>query len=202
MTNEKASFIFAPICEKEGIASNLTERTRQNQMTSLQATLSGRMHIREIRFLALSEDPEALLSLLHAPEKRTSDNAAWVLTHLPSEKKSLLLQHQQELIDEAMQTSSTAKRRLIMALLENQPFLKDDLRTDFLNFCLTQMTDTDAPTGIRSLAVKLSYAQCRHYPELLAELRSAMELMEQETQKPGLTSVRRRMMNMLAKTTY
>lgn len=160
------------------------------------------MHIREIRFLALSEDPEALLSLLHAPEKRTSDNAAWVLTHLPSEKKSLLLQHQQELIDEAMQTSSTTKRRLIMTLLENQPFLKDDLRTDFLNFCLTQMTDTDAPTGIRSLAVKLSYAQCRHYPELLAELRSAMELMEQETQKPGLTSVRRRMMNMLAKTTY
>ena len=166
-------------------------------MTSLQATLSGRIHIGEIGRLALSEEPETLLSLLHALEKRTGDNAAWVLTHLPTEKKSLLFQHQQELIDEAMQTSSITKRRLIMTLLEKQPFLKDNLRTDFLDFCLTQMADAEAPAGIRSLAVKLSYAQCRHYPELLAELRSVMELMEQETLKPGLTSMRRRMMNML-----
>lgn len=168
-------------------------------MTDLETTLSGRIHINDVCRLALSENPEALLSLLRSPEKHTADNAAWVLTHLPHEKMATLYQYQQELIDEAMMTTSTTKRRLIMTLLEKQPFSEDTIRTDFLDFCLAQIIDVEVPVGIRSLAVKLSYAQCRHYPELLSELKATLEMMGQGPLSPGARSIRKRVLRELNK---
>ena len=76
-----------------------------------------------------------LFQLLFDSDKRTSDNAAWVLTHLPKTADPWLAERQDLLIDEAMRTSSTTKRRLIMNLLDRTPFESDHLRTDFLDFC-------------------------------------------------------------------
>lgn len=171
----------------------------QDGMTNLETTFSGHIHIEDVYRLALSEKPETLLSLLRNPDKRTADNAAWVLTHLPHEKMAILRQYQQELIDEAMETTSITKRRLIMTLLEKQPFNADTIRTDFLDFCLAQIIDVEAPVGIRSLAVKLSYAQCRYYPELLSELKATLELMGQGPLSPGARSIRERVLRELDK---
>lgn len=136
--------------------------------------------------------------LLYDHDKRTSDNAAWVLMHLPQTKNRWLTPHKEEMTDEALRTSSITKRRLIMALLEKQEFPASEIRTDFLDFCLARLTDPDEPYGIRALAAKLAYAQCRHYPELCDELRQTLELIGREPLKPGLSHIRKKLLKELS----
>ena len=90
---------------------------------------------------------------------------------------------QEALIDEVLRTNSTSKRRLILSLLARTPFERDRLRTDFLDFCFNTILSTE-PVGVRTLAVKLSYAQSRHYPELLEEFKSILQMMVPEEQSP------------------
>ena len=168
-------------------------------MKKKEEILGARLGMSEVNNLALTVDVEELFQLLFHPDKRVSDNAAWAMTHFPPEKMQALCHYQQELIDEAMKTDSVTKRRLIMTLLEKQPFHEEDIRTDFLDFCLAQIGDPNVPVGIRSLAVKLSYAQCRFYPELLAELRAVLEMMGQEPLSPGARSIRKRVLKEISK---
>lgn len=135
--------------------------------------------------------------LLYDEDKRTSDNAAWVLMHLPPAKNKWLIPRKEEMIDEALRTPSVTKRRLIMALLEKQEFTAEEIRTDFLDFCLARLIDPDEPYGIRALAAKLAYAQCRHFPELCGELRQTLELVSREPLKPGLRHIVKKLLKLL-----
>ena len=132
--------------------------------------------------------------MLFDENKRTSDNAAWVLTHLPQKANRWLECRQQELIDETMCTSSTTKRRLMMVLIERQTFNPETIRTDFLDFCFEKLLDPKETYGVRSLAAKIAYKQCRHYVELKAELRQALELLEREQLNPGLSHTRKELL--------
>lgn len=54
------------------------------------------------------------------------------------------------------------------------------------------MISSGSPAGIRVLCMKLSYLQCRLYPELLAEFRSALEMLEEASPlSPALKVARR-----------
>ena len=136
-------------------------------------------------------------ALLYDEDKRTSDNAAWVLTHLPPSGHQWLAAKKEQMIDEALRTQSVTKRRLIMALLDRQTFTPDEVRTDFLDFCFAHLSDPEEPYGIRALAAKLAYAQCRHYPELCDELRQTLELIGREPLKPGLRHTRMKILKAL-----
>lgn len=140
---------------------------------------------------------EGVYALLYDEDKRTSDNAAWVLTHLPPSGHQWLAAKKEQMIDEAMRTESVTKRRLIMALLDRQTFTPDEVRTDFLDFCFAHLSDPEEPYGIRALAAKLAYAQCRHFPELCGELRQTLELVSREPLKPGLRHTVKKLLKLL-----
>ena len=158
-------------------------------MSELKAILSGRIIGNDVIALAGADFKEELFQLLFDEHKRTSDNAAWVMTHLPKTADAWLAERQNALIDEVMRTESTTKRRLIMNLLERTPFEADHIRTDFLDFCFNTM-HSDEPIGIKSLAIKLTYAQSVHYPELMEEFNTALQMMEPEVLPAALKHIR------------
>ncbi len=162
-------------------------------MLELKTILSGRISGGDARALAGGIFNEELLQLLFDEDKRTSDNAAWVLTHLPKTADAWLAEHQNTFIDEAMRTTSTTKRRLIMNLLERTPFEVDSIRTDFLDFCFNAMLSNE-PIGVKSLAIKLTYAQSKFYPELLEEFNTALQMMEPEVLPAALKHIRGKML--------
>jgi hypothetical protein len=162
-------------------------------MSELKTILSGRISGGDARALAGGSFKEELFQLLFDEDKRTSDNAAWVLTHLPKTADVWLAEHQNTLIDEAMRTTSTTKRRLIMNLLDRTPFVANSIRTDFLDFCFNAML-SDEPIGVKSLAIKLTYAQSKYYPELLEEFNTALQMMEPEVLPAALKHIRGKML--------
>lgn len=57
---------------------------------------------------------------------------------------------------------------------------EEDLRTDFLDFCLNHMIDPEEYPGIQSLCMKLAYRMAQFYPELMEELLRTVKGMEME----------------------
>ena len=162
-------------------------------MSELKTILSGRISGNDAKALARPDFKEELFQLLFEPDKRTSDNAAWVMTHLPKTVDAWLTEHQNTLIDEAMRTESTTKRRLIMNLLDRTSFQQDNIRTDFLDFCFNIIL-SDEPIGVKTLAIKLTHAQSVYYPELLEELNTALQMMEPEVLPAALKHIRNKML--------
>ena len=176
----------------------------QGMDKDLRSLLAGRLHEGDIRALGAEAEEdgmllEALFALCCAPEgaapdKRTEDNAAWVLTPLPARCNAWLQERQGALMDEAMATANATKRRLVMTLLARTKFGRDDLRTDFLDFCLSRILAADEPVAVRSLGVKLAHRQCVHFPELLGELRQTLAFLSGEALKPALRSAVKKVM--------
>ena len=162
-------------------------------MSELKTILSGRINGSDAKALSRGDFKEDLFQLLFSEYKRISDNAAWVMTHLPKTANAWLTERQNILIDEAMRTESTTKRRLIMNLLERTPFQQDSIRTDFLDFCFNTML-SDQPIGVKSLVIKLTYAQSKFYPELLEEFNTALQMMEPEVLPAALKQIRGKML--------
>lgn len=169
---------------------------------SLRRRLARHIHKQDIQEICLTlqnqkNGREELFALLFDEDKRTADNAAWTLTHLPKEYRTWLASKQNALIDEIMKTTSTTKRRLILTLLERQPFAKEDLRTEFLDFCLLRIASPIQPVGIRALCVKLAYKQCHFYPELLEELKHTLDMLEQEGETPAIKNVKKNILKQI-----
>ena len=149
----------------------------------LKQQLSQRIGAFEIKSHSKTASKEELLALLSEQEERVAENAAWVLTHLPKSEDKWLNTKRDLLIDLAMNTSSVTKRRLCLNLLERCEYKQNEIRTDFLDFCLQKATDVNETTGVQTLCMKLSFKQCLHYKELLLELQGRLLMAE-----PILTS--------------
>lgn len=76
----------------------------------------------------------------------------------------------------------------MLNLLLSQPYTEEDIRTDFIDFCLARFTDARAPYAIRTLCIKLAYEQMKYWSELLNELRQMLDLISNEPLSPGLRS--------------
>lgn len=128
-------------------------------------------------------------------DEMVARNALWVLTK--ARKKELAVLHEllPSLIDQAMRTINLSVRRLTLYIIERQKMEVDDLRTDFLDFCLDQMMRIEEPPAIQAVCMKLAYRMCRFYPELLAELKRTLETMEIDYYKPAVKCVRNRILS-------
>ena len=132
---------------------------------------------------------------MHSDDERVARNAFWSLTKATDKELSQLQSILKELIDLALTTPSSSVRRLSLNIIERLEIKEDDLRSDFLDFCLEHMADADELPGIQSISMKLAYRMCRFYPELLAEFKATLESMEPEFFKPAVNCVRNRILS-------
>ncbi len=97
-----------------------------------------------------------LLSIALSDEDRAAYNALWILTHLSPADGEILRRHRDRLIDRALRVSHTGCRRLLLNLINRHPADPEDLRTDYLDFCLSRINSTE-PYGIRALCLMQAY---------------------------------------------
>ena len=160
------------------------------------------MHVDDIKALAHrahedAEERERLFGTMLSAKGREAYVAAWALTHLPVTDNKHIAAHREELVRLAISTAEVPLRRLSMALLERLEWGVDDVRTDLLDFCLEHMMRPDEPYGVKALCMKLAYSQCRHYPELCAELKQALLLMEPSELGAGVKHTRGKLLKVL-----
>ena len=85
----------------------------------------------------------------------------------------------------------------MLNLLLRQPYTEEDIRTDFIDFCLMKLTDPKSPYAVRAQCIKLAYEQMKYRPELLNELRETLELISCEPLSSGLRSAWKQVMKKL-----
>ena len=140
---------------------------------------------------------EELYQLTLDADRRVATNALWVFTHFAAIDNKWLYAKHDQLIDRCLNEEDTTKLRLMLNLLLRQPYTKEDIRTDFIDYCLMLLTDPKLPYAIRAQCIKLAYEQMKYWPELLKELRQTLEMISREPLSPGLRSAWRQVMKKL-----
>lgn len=140
---------------------------------------------------------EELYQLILDADRRVATNALWVFTHFALADNEWLYAKHDQLIDRCLNEKDTTKLRLMLNLLLRQPYTEEDVRTDFIDFCLMKLTDPKSPYAIRAQCIKLAYEQMRYWPELLNELRQTLMMISCEPLSPGLRSAWRQVMKKL-----
>lgn len=140
---------------------------------------------------------EQLYQLTLDNDRRVATNALWVFTHFALADNEWLYAKHDQLIDRCLNEKDATKLRLMLNLLLRQPYTEEDIRTDFIDFCLMKLTDPKSPYAVRAQCIKLAYEQMRYWPELLNELRQTLEMISCEPLSPGLRSAWRQVMKKL-----
>ncbi len=159
--------------------------------------LAGRLHEADVRALCerirfSSLLREELYETCFAPDDRMAANALWVFTHTAAEDRQWLGGRRDALIERVLVETDTTRRRLLLNLLERMSYGPAELRGDFVDFCLRTICRPDETAGVRSLCIKLAYAQCRHHAELRGELSAALEVIDDLPLSPAVASACRR----------
>ena len=163
----------------------LTQRLSQSEIKQLCALTHGARN---------NHLKEGLYQLTLDDDRRVAVNALWTFTHFAAADNEWLYAKHDQLIERAITEQDVTKLRLILTLLLRQPFDEEDIRTDFIDFCLARITDARAPYAIRAQCIKLAYEQMRYWPELLDELRQTLNMISCEPLSPGLRSAWKQMM--------
>ena len=157
--------------------------------------------INEICLLVQGEQNHSLKEQLYQltldNDRRVAVNALWVFTHFAVVDNEWLYAKHDQLIDRCLKEQDATKLRLMLNLLLRQPYTEEDIRTDFIDFCLMRLTDPKSPYAVRALCIKLAYEQMRYWPELLNELRQTLNMISCEPLSPGLRSAWRQVMKKL-----
>ena len=166
----------------------LTHRLSQSEIMQLCALTQGE-HNDNLK--------EELYQLTLDANRRVAINALWTFTHFAAADNEWLYAKHDQLIDRCLNEKDATKLRLMLNLLLSQPYTEEDIRTDFIDFCLARITDARAPYAIRAQCIKLAYEQMKHWPELLNELRQTLDMIRSEPLSPGLSSAWRHVMKRL-----
>lgn len=168
--------------------------------------LINRLSINDIYSLCLQTQgkennclKEELYQLTFDENERVAFNALWALSHFDETNNEWLYAKHDDLIDRVLVEKNMTKLRLMLSLLIRQPFEEATLRSDFIDYCVAKITACAYPYAIRALCMKLAYEQMKYYPELLAELKAALDMLEQEALSPGLASAKRQVMKKIKK---
>ncbi len=135
------------------------------------------------------------LRFMYDEDHQVARNALWGLTKATDQELSQLQPIRDKLIDLTMTTSHSSVRRLSMNIIVRLQMNKEDIRPDFLDFCIDHAIDVTEYPGIQSLAIKLAYKMSLFYPELKAELIRTLDAMEIGYYKPAVKSIRNRILN-------
>ena len=163
----------------------LTHRLSQSEIKQLCALTHGARN---------NHLKEGLYQLTLDDDRRVAVNALWTFTHFTADDNVWLFAKHDQLIERCLNEKDATKLRLMLNLLLSQPYTEEDIRTDFIDFCLARLTDTRAPYAIRAQCIKLAYEQMRHWPELLDELLQTLNMISCEPLSPGLRSAWKQVM--------
>lgn len=157
--------------------------------------------INEICLLVQGEQNHSLKEQLYQltldNDRRVAVNALWVFTHFAVVDNEWLYAKHDQLIDRCLKEQDATKLRLMLNLLLRQPYTEEDIRTDFIDYCLMRLTDPKSPYAVRAQCIKLAYEQMKYWPELLNELRQTLNMISCEPLSPGLRSAWRQVMKRL-----
>ena len=167
---------------------SLTNRLSQDELHELCALTQGEQN---------NHLKEELYQLTLDNDRRVAINALWTFTHFALADNEWLYAKHDQLIDRCLKEKDATKLRLMLNLLLRQPFDEEDIRTDFIDYCLMRLTDPKSPYAVRAQCIKLAYEQMRQWPELLDELRQTLEMISCEPLSPGLRSAWRQVMRKL-----
>lgn len=131
---------------------------------------------------------ERVYALISDDDHRISYNALWILTLCNASDRAWLASKRDELIDRVMTCDHVGKIRLMLTLLERTPMTADDVRSDYLDFCLDKI-DSTSPPAIRAFCLREAYRHCKFYPEMTGELMCMIEHIEQSELPPAIRSV-------------
>ena len=175
-------------------------------LSVLHNQLVGRIHTEDVRRIVdcITNDDgdvivKALYCLLSDSDRRVANNAAWVLSCSDGKVMRFLLRYQNQLIDLLIGTKDKSFSRMLFSILRRQTFEKSNLRTDFLDFCLNEIVNSNQAIAIRAHAIYVSYSLCKAYPELLNELFMMLQMLESESLSPGLRHARNTIMSAIKK---
>ncbi len=169
---------------------------KEHTEEALARLMEGRPGIRQVEeavaMVSGSEERlEWLWRLARSAESRTAGYALWAMTHLPPCDAPWLAARQDALADMLLHETDASKKRLLLQLLKVQEFAPEGLRTDLLDFCLSKINAESEPYAVRCFGMYVAFRMCRHYPELLYELESRLDLLELQPLSPGLRSALR-----------
>ena len=175
-------------------------------LSVLRNQLVGRIHTEDVRRIVdcITNDNgdvimKVLYHLLSDTDRRVANNAAWVLSCSDGKVMRFLLRYQNQLIDLLIGTKDKSFSRMLFSILRRQTFEKSNLRTDFLDFCLNEIVNSNQAIAIRAHAIYVSYSLCKAYPELLNELFMMLQMLESESLSPGLRHARNTIMSAIKK---
>lgn len=139
----------------------------------------------------IPENLNRIWSLTGNKDRTTSANALWCMTHLPESDKEWIRSLRDDMIDRLLTETDTGRKRMLLQLLRDQDYHADDIRTDFLDFCMSKINSECEPYAIRCFSIYAAFKMCRHFRELLAELNSRLDMMSFQPLSPGLKSALR-----------
>ena len=167
-------------------------------------SVTHRLSLQEIKELCIvthgeqnNHLKEELYQLTLDDDRRVATNALWTFTHFASDDNKWLYAKHDQLIDRCLKEQDVTKLRLMLNLLLRQPYTEEDIRTDFIDFCLMRLSDPKSPYAVRAQCIKLAYEQMKYWPELLNELRQTLDMISCEPLSPGLSSAWRQVMKRL-----
>jgi len=126
---------------------------------------------------------------------RVARSALWGLTKASDKELSQLQVLLNELIDQAMHTENSSVRRLTLNIIERLELTENNMRADFLDFCLEHMVAGDEFPGVQTLCMKLAYRMSNFYPELKEEFKRILDAMEIEYYKPAVKGLRSKILS-------
>ena len=170
----------------------------------IEASLARKINVPEVRSLAVwaaetSDNRLRLWNLAKSDDRRVSVNALWVMTHLAQSEPEWAASLQDELIDMVVVESDMAKKRMLLQILKCQEFDMENIRTDFLDWCLSEINSECEPCAVRTFSIYAAFKMCRFYPELLDELNEHLSMMSHQRLSAGLMSARRRTVEAIGK---
>lgn len=160
------------------------------------AILSQRLNLPEVKRLAswASESTESrkqLWYLVDSDDRQTSVNALWTITHLPDAEEEWLQSLRDEMIERLLVETDASKKRMLLQLLREQDYDADNIRTDFLDYCMSKINSECEPYAVRCFSIYCAFKMCRHFPELVTELEEHLDMMAYQSLSPGLKSALR-----------
>jgi len=139
--------------------------------------------------------PDYVKRFVFVEDQLLARYALWILTKASDAELSQLQPLLHDLIDLVLQEEDPSVRRMTMTVVERMKMEEEDLRTDFLDFCLEHMVDVEEYPGIQTLCMKLAFRMSRFYPELSGEYHRIVEAMRTDFYKPAVKSLRNRILS-------